>query len=183
MTNNWSQEKYIEAYRFAAEKHNGQIFPGTDWPYLVHLNLVSMEILASLNFEPDVNGDLAVLSAILHDILEDTDTSYNELKSKFGREISNGVLSLTKDKSVEKQNQMNDSLRRIKNQPKEIWMVKLADRITNLQQPPAYWDNNKKINYLKQAQLIYDELNDASEYLSKRLKNKIQHYQVYIDNQ
>ena len=180
MDNNWSQEKYIEAYRFAAEKHKGQLFPGTDWSYVVHLSMVSMEIIASLNYESDLNGDLAVQAAILHDTIEDTNTTYEEVQSKFGQKIVNGVLSLTKDKSVEKTERMIDNLNRIKMQPKEIWMVKLADRITNLQPPPSHWDNDKKINYLKEAQLINDELKDGSEYLSKRLGGKILDYQAFI---
>jgi (p)ppGpp synthase/HD superfamily hydrolase len=181
MKNNWSQDKYIETFRFAAEKHNGQVFPGTDWPYLVHISMVSMEIIAALNHEPDLNGDLALQVAILHDIIEDTDTTYNELQLKFGQKVADGVLSLTKDKSIEKHDQMFDSLRRIKMQSQEIWMVKLADRITNLQPPPSHWNNAKKTKYLKQAGLIYDELNDASDYLSKRLEEKTSIYQGYID--
>ena len=181
MNNNWSQEKYLEVYRFAAEKHKDQMFPGTEWSYVVHLSMVSMEIIASLNHEPDVNGDLAVQVAILHDTIEDTDATYEELQAKFGQKVAAGVLSLTKNKSVEKHNRISDSLRRIKMHPKEIWMVKLADRITNLQPPPAYWDNEKSVKYLEQAQLIYDELKNGSKYLSERLEKKIQGYQSYIE--
>jgi (p)ppGpp synthase/HD superfamily hydrolase len=180
MNNNWSQEKYLKAYRFAAEKHKDQLFPGTDWSYIVHLSMVSMEIIASLSHDSNTNGDLAVQVAILHDTIEDTYTTYEELQSKFGQKVAAGVLSLTKDKSIEKQDQMSDSLCRIKLQPKEIWMVKLVDRITNLQPPPDNWDNEKRIKYLKEARLIYEELKEASEYLSRRLKEKIQIYQTYI---
>lgn len=179
MQNNlWQQDKYIKAYRFAAEKHKGQLFPGTEWSYVVHLSMVSMEIIASLNYSPDVNGDLAVQAAILHDTIEDTDTTYEELRSKFSQKIANGVLSLTKDKSIEKQGRMIDSLKRIKMQSKEIWMVKLADRITNLQPPPECWNNEKREKYFLQSQVIYDELKGASEYLSERLKEKIQTYKI-----
>ncbi len=178
--NHWSQDKYIEAYRYAAEKHKNQKFPGTDWSYIVHLSMVSMEIIASLNYGPDADGNLAIQTAILHDILEDTDTTYSELRSKFGQKIADGVLSLTKDQSVEKHKRMADSLCRIKAQPKEIWMVKLADRITNLQPPPEYWDTNKRKKYLSQAELILNELKDGSEYLANRLKEKIEIYKNYI---
>jgi len=189
MKNYWSQEKYLKAYRFAAEKHTnefkkskkGQLFPGTNWSYVVHLSMVSMEIIAALNYESGINGDLAIQAAILHDTIEDTNTTYEELQFKFGQKIANGVLSLTKDKSVKKTERMIDSLSRIKMQPKEIWMVKLSDRITNLQPPPSHWDNEKKKRYLKEAQLIYHELKDACEYLSERLKRKILNYQTYID--
>jgi (p)ppGpp synthase/HD superfamily hydrolase len=183
MKNNWSQEKYIKACRFAAEKHKAQLFPGTDWSYVIHLSMVSMEIIASLNHDTATNGDLAVQVAILHDTIEDTDTTYKELQAIFGQKIADGVLSLTKDQNIEKQARMDDSLRRVKMQPKEIWMVKLADRITNLQPPPEYWDIEKRKKYLAQAELILKELKDGSEYLSNRLKEKIQIYQSYINGQ
>jgi len=178
--NGWSQESYIKAYRFAAEKHKGQLVPGTEWSYLAHLSMVSMEIIAALNHETDMDGDMAVQVAILHDSIEDTDTIYDEVLSEFGPKVADGVLALTKDENVEKQNQMRDSLRRIKPQPKEIWMVKLADRVTNLQPPPYYWTTEKRKKYLDQAKLILDELRACSVFLSNRLNEKIQAYQSYI---
>lgn len=95
-SNNWSQEAYIKALRFAAEKHIGQKVPGTDWAYLAHLSMVCMEIMAAFNHETDMDGDLAVQVAILHDTIEDTDVTYEELKSEFGQHVADGVLPLPK---------------------------------------------------------------------------------------
>jgi (p)ppGpp synthase/HD superfamily hydrolase len=58
-------------------------------------------------------------------------------------------------------------------------MVKMADRITNLQPPPHYWTKEKINNYREEAQLILDELGKANEHLAKRLADKIQNYQQY----
>ena len=176
----WSQEAYIRAYRFAAERHKGQLVPGTEWSYLAHLSMVSMEIMAALNHETHMNGNLTVQAAILHDTIEDTDATYDELLSEFGQHVADGVLALTKDKKVEKQHQMSDSLKRIKRQPREIWMVKLADRITNLQPPPSHWAVEKKKTYLDQAKLILNELRSGSNFLSNRLNVKIQEYHSYL---
>jgi (p)ppGpp synthase/HD superfamily hydrolase len=142
--------------------------------------MVSMEIMAALNHETGMDGNFAVQAAILHDTIEDTDTTYEELLSEFGQHVADGILALTKDKKIEKQHQMSDSLRRIKLQPKEIWMVKMADRITNLQPPPPYWATEKRKKYLGQAKLILDELRFGSDFLSKRLNDKINAYQCYI---
>lgn len=106
--------------------------------------------------------------------------TYQELKSKFGQHVADGVLALTKDKNIEKKTQMSDSIRRIKLQPNEIWMVKMADRITNLQPPPFYWTIEKRKKYLDQAKLILDELKSGSDFLSDRLTAKILEYQSYI---
>jgi (p)ppGpp synthase/HD superfamily hydrolase len=73
--NGWSQEAYIKAYRFAAERHKGQLVPGTEWSYLAHLSMVSMEIMAALNHETGMDGNFAVQAAILHDTIEDSNFS------------------------------------------------------------------------------------------------------------
>ena len=63
----------------------------------------------------------------------------------------------------------------------EVRMVKMADRINNLQPPPEHWDNNKKRKYKKQATLIHEMLGGVNPYIEKRLKNKIREYEQYID--
>jgi (p)ppGpp synthase/HD superfamily hydrolase len=75
---------------------------------------------------------------------------------------------------------MLDSISRIKNQPIEIWMVKLCDRITNLQAPPIHWDKNKIIQYQSEARLILNQLSEANHFLATRLKNKIIAYEQYL---
>ncbi|MEJ2749737.1 MAG: HD domain-containing protein, partial [Anaerolineae bacterium] len=94
---NWSPEAYTKAYRFAAEAHNGQLFPGTELPYLMHLSFVAMEIMAALAREPKWEGNLAVQCALLHDVIEDTAVSYEDVESEFGTAVADGVLALTKD--------------------------------------------------------------------------------------
>ncbi len=150
--------------------------PGSDLPYLMHLNLVSMEILATLSAEAGHDGDLAMQCALLHDTIEDTDTSYEQIAAIFGVRVADGVLALSKNPDLAKSQRLADSLERIKTQPIEIWMVKLADRITNLQPPPVYWDRAKIGCYRDEAIEIYTHLHLASPYLAARLAAKIQNY-------
>ena len=177
---NWSQEIYTKAYRFAAEAHNGQLFPGTELPYIMHASFACMEVMAALVHEPERDGNLAVQCALLHDVIEDTKVSYEDVKGGFGTAVADGVLALTKDKNLPKPQQMADSLRRIREQPHEIWLVKLADRITNLAEPPHYWTREKKERYQQEAILIHAALHEASPYLSQRLLEKIDAYTAYF---
>lgn len=181
----WSQESYIAAYQFAARAHNGQKVPGTDLPYIVHVSLVTMEIMTALANKNSVDADLAVQCALLHDTIEDTPVTYDLIKDVFGLAVANGVLALTKNKAIvsditdkkeRKRTMMADSLRRIREQPGEIWMVKLADRITNLHTPPHYWDEDKIQRYKQEAVLILDQLRDASDFLAYRLMERIAQY-------
>ncbi|MBD2195218.1 MULTISPECIES: HD domain-containing protein [Calothrix] len=179
MIQNWSQETYIKAYKFAAQAHQGQKIPGSEIPYIMHLSFVSMEVIAALNENKEYDGNLAIQCAILHDTIEDTNITYEQIKTEFGAAVANGVLALTKDKSLDKHLQMADSLQRIQQQPQEIWMVKLADRISNLQPPPYYWTREKITKYREEAIQIHDALKDASNFLASRLANKIENYQSF----
>jgi (p)ppGpp synthase/HD superfamily hydrolase len=176
----WSQEGYIRAYRFAAEKHRWQRVPGTHLPYIMHLSLVSMELAAALAQEGGRNGDLAMQCAMLHDTLEDTGTRYGELKEAFGESVASGVLALSKNGKLAGGLQLADSLQRIRLQPSEVWMVKLADRITNLQPPPKSWKQDKITRYHRQAKEILAALGPASPCLTVRLAQKIEDYRVFV---
>ena len=187
MKSRWSQDLYIQAFMFAAEVHKDQKVPGSDLPYVVHLALVSMEVMVALSVEDGLNGDLAVQCAALHDVMEDPKVPYEIVEAKFTSAVADGVLALTKDDEVgldidnaweRKKIRMADSLNRIKQQPKdkEICMVKMADRITNLQPPPSDWTDKKMAYYKQEAILIYNELRDASPFLAERLKTKIEGY-------
>lgn len=172
----WSQESYLRAYRFAATAHQGQRVAGTDFPYLMHFSFVSMEVIAALRDEPGQDGELAVQCALLHDVIEDSGVTYEQVAREFGPAIAAGVLALSKDPALPKTEQMADSLRRIRQQPHEVWMVKLADRITNLQPPPAYWTREKIIAYHAEALQILEALGEASPSLAARLRQKIDAY-------
>jgi len=174
----WSQDAYLKALRFAAQAHQGQKFPGTEFPYMLHLGMVSMEVMAALAVESGRDGTLAVSCALLHDVLEDTPTLPELLEKEFGTAVLQGVRALSKNPDVPKPDRMADSLRRIREQPPEIAMVKLADRITNLQPPPAHWTPEKRGAYREEARHILAALGSASSFLETRLRRKIETYAV-----
>jgi (p)ppGpp synthase/HD superfamily hydrolase len=176
----WSQESYIKALLFAANAHNRQKVPGTELPYLTHLTMVSMEVTAALAVEDGLDGNLAIQCALLHDVLEDTDVAYDALKEIFGESVAKGVLALTKNDNLPKHEKMADSLTRIQQQPREVWMVKLADRISNLQPPPKHWTVEKMQSYQQEACQIYEALHTASPFLAIRLQQKIEGYIKYF---
>jgi (p)ppGpp synthase/HD superfamily hydrolase len=178
------QKLYQDAIKFASAKHaeKGQKVPGTNLPYDVHISNVAMEILIAGSNTPNFKTAFAVQVALLHDTIEDTATDFQELEKKFGIEIAKAVSALSKNNELSKDLQMLDSLNRIKQMPSEVWAVKLADRITNLQPPPSHWDNAKKIKYHKEAQSILVALGSGNAYLSSRLSAKIMEYQAYINS-
>lgn len=181
MTVNWSQDVYDRALRYAANAHHGQKFRRTELPYLIHPTLACMEVIAALAEEDHHDGNLAVQCALLHDVLEDTHIFYEDLQKQFGTDVADGVLALSKDKSLPESEQMADSLLRIQKQPSAVWIVKLGDRISNLSEPPEWWTTEKKVNYQESAQQIYDALHTASPFMARRMKDKITVYGKYIE--
>jgi len=174
------QDIYQKTIQFAARKHTdkNQTIPGTDLPYVVHLSNVAMEILVAAANTENFDTAFALQIALLHDTLEDTHLTFEQLESGFGNAVAKGVLALTKNPDLEKSQRMGDSLKRIKQQPKEVWAVKLADRITNLQRPPHFWTEEKIRKYKKEAEVILQELYHGNEYLGNRLKEKIEIYNL-----
>jgi (p)ppGpp synthase/HD superfamily hydrolase len=173
----YSPDRYVAALRFAAERHRDQLVPGTQLPYLVHLVSVTSEVVAALAVEHD--ADLATCAALLHDTIEDTGASRGDIAQAFGPSVAAGVEALSKDKLMAKADAMADSLARIKTQPREIWMVKLADRITNLAPPPSNWSREKCAAYRDEAGSIADALGAASAQLDARLRARIASYGSY----
>jgi (p)ppGpp synthase/HD superfamily hydrolase len=173
----WSQEKYLSAFHFAAQAHRGQKYPDTGLPYLMHITFVAMETIAALEVEPCKDPDLAVQCALLHDVVEDTKVSKGKVKQVFGEEVADGVLLLTKNKKIKnKEKRFSEHIAQLLDAPQVIKMVKLADRISNLQAPPFHWDNEKIADYLEKSRIIQKKLGGASPYLNKRLKDKITNY-------
>jgi (p)ppGpp synthase/HD superfamily hydrolase len=175
----WSQDAYIHAYKFAAKAHRWQLYPGTSIPYIMHLSFVAMEIMTTCVAGEVFDADLAVQCALLHDVLEDTRVRYDQLRDQFGQPVADGVLALTVNKTLPKPERMPECLARIQQQPREIWMVKLADRITNLQPPPPHWRKPRIREYHSEALVILQALQDASSFLARRLSAKIQEYAAF----
>jgi (p)ppGpp synthase/HD superfamily hydrolase len=96
----WSQDKYLKAINYAAERHGDQKVPGSTKPYMTHLASVAMEVISALAHESVEDPDLAVQCALLHDTIEDAGVSYQELEDRFGTAVADGVLALTKTNTL-----------------------------------------------------------------------------------
>jgi (p)ppGpp synthase/HD superfamily hydrolase len=170
----WNQDLFKRALDFAAVAHGEQKVPGKPYSYVVHLVKVATEVLCVADGSFDV--DLALQCALLHDSVEDAGVKVETLRAEFGERVAAGVQALTKDEAVPKAGRMADSLRRIRLQPREVWMVKLADRITNLEPAPAHWSAEKKEQYRAEAREIHGALSGGHAGLAARLREKIAAY-------
>ncbi len=119
------------AYRFAAERHTSQ-FRDSGEPYIVHPLHVAL-ILA------DMNMDLVSLqTGLLHDVLEDTGASLEDIRKAFGDEVAHcvdGVTKLSKVKFYSREERQAESVRKMllaMVDDVRVVIVKLADRLHNM---------------------------------------------------
>ena len=149
-------------------------------PYYHHCYIVA-DIVKNYA-ENNINKSFAEILAYLHDSIEDTKITYDFLQNNFNKEIADGVFALTKNSNLPHDQQIIDSLNRIKKQPKEVAIVKMADRICNLKKIPDFWSDQKCENYLVESKLILNELGFASKNLQNLLTDSITNYKQKIIN-
>ena len=139
------------AYDFAEEAHRPQKRYSGD-PYFVHTAEVGFYLA-------QVGMDAAAIAAgLLHDTIEDTETTENELTTTFGSHVSSVVLEVTDDKSLEKHVRKQRQIEHAPHISTEAKLVKLADKICNLRDilasPPANWSTERKQAYFDWASKV-----------------------------
>ena len=165
----------LKAWHISNFAHRNQVILNSEIPYSYHLGGVMLEVLKA---DYSVDKTWMLQCAILHDVLEDTDMTFQHLVGNFGTRVAEGVLALTKDKNLPtKKEQLLDNLLRIKKQAYEIWVVKMCDRIFNLYQtPPISWSAKKIKSYREDSVLIWEELKEAHPPTAIRLLNAVENY-------
>jgi len=161
MHNNDPQALLLEAVAFAAEKHRHQRRKDAEAsPYINH-----PIALASLLKREGV-GDVAILcAALLHDTIEDTNTTADELRVLFGEVITSVVLEVTDDKTLERAERKRLQVQHAHALSDRAKLVKLADKVCNVYDmvaaPPASWTLHRKREYLHWAKEVVDGLRGA----------------------
>lgn len=143
---------FVKAVAFAADKHRTQRRKDADAsPYINH-PIALANVLAN---EGGVTDVVVLSAAVLHDTIEDTNTTAEELTAIFGAKITATVLDVTDDKSLDKHVRKQRQIEHAPHISKEAKLVKLADKICNLRDilasPPADWSPERKQGYFDWA--------------------------------
>jgi GTP diphosphokinase / guanosine-3',5'-bis(diphosphate) 3'-diphosphatase len=149
----------IGALAFAADKHRNQRRKDAEAsPYINH----PIMLAKILSVEGGVDDGLVLCAAVLHDTIEDTETSYEELADRFGREIADVVREVTDDKSLPKAERKQLQIEHAPQLSRAAKLVKLADKIANLRDvadhPPAQWSVERRREYFDWAKRVVDGL-------------------------
>lgn len=154
------------AYHFAAVKHVDNRRKGeAAEPYVNHLTEVA-ELVAQASGGQDVE---LIMAAVLHDTVEDTDTTHAELADAFGPRVADLVAEVTDDKSLEKAARKRLQIEHAAHASVGAKIIKLADKTSNLRSmassPPAGWTAERRSEYLAWAVLVVAGCRGASPWL------------------
>ncbi|MGC2697719.1 MAG: HD domain-containing protein [Candidatus Angelobacter sp.] len=148
-------QRILEAARFAAQKHAQQKRKGANGePYVNHLLEVAQLIAGS----SDVLDTELVMAGLLHDTVEDTGVTPQELEERFGKDIAALVAEVTDDKSLPKETRKTLQIQNAPGKSERAQTLKLADKISNLRSllanPPVGWDLERKQQYFEWARQV-----------------------------
>ncbi len=156
-----SSRKLLEALNFAALRHRTQRRKGkAGAPYVNHLIEVA-HILASHGLE----DEHLLCAAVLHDIIEDTLTTPDDLLQRFGRRVTAIVLEVSDDENPQV---WRRKLAQIENAPDmstDAQNLRVADKISNLRgiltSPPEHWSLQRKLAYYAWAAKVVEACDRA----------------------
>lgn len=155
--------KIVAAIAFAARKHRDQRRKdAAASPYINH-PIALANVLAN---EGGIDDERVLVAAILHDTIEDTETTQQELLREFGQEIASIVMEVTDDKALPKAERKQLQIEHAASISRRAKLVKLADKICNLRDvagsPPADWPVERRQEYFDWAKAVIDGLRGAN---------------------
>ena len=152
-------ELLLKALAFAAHKHRDQRRKDAEAsPYINH----PIALADALVNEGGITDPEVLCAALLHDTVEDTDTTEAELADAFGARIARIVAEVTDDTKLPKEDRKRLQIEHAPLLSREAKLVKLADKLCNLRDvadhPPAKWDLQRRREYFDWAKQVVDGL-------------------------
>lgn len=164
-------DKFARAVAFAMKKHDGTFRDDGVTPYGVHPVRVT-EHLRRIAGEKDEN---ALVAAILHDTIEDTDVDYDDVAAEFGDDVASIVAELSVDKRLPKAKRRAGMIEHLPQMSERAKRIKLADRLDNVVDLiNSKGRREKRARYIDETERILQALAGACEPLERSLKQALQ---------
>jgi guanosine-3',5'-bis(diphosphate) 3'-pyrophosphohydrolase len=159
----------LKAAEFAAHKHRDQRRKNADAsPYINH----PIAVANVLRNEGGITDPVILAAALLHDTLEDTETTYEELRGQFGDEIADVVEEVTDTQWLTKEARKRLQISKASHSSDRARAVKIADKISNvrdmLASPPAGWSLERRQKYFDWAKEVVDGVRGSHGELEQR---------------
>jgi guanosine-3',5'-bis(diphosphate) 3'-pyrophosphohydrolase len=170
-------ELVLQGVAFAAEKHQAQTRKNADHtPYIIH----PIGVADSIVRIGGVHDAKILVAALLHDTVEDTDTTFEEISKQFGDKIADYVKEVTDDKSLPTRARKKMQIIHAFHKSKGAAIIKLSDKLYNLnnllQDPPKDWTRERIDQYFQWAQTVIENLPSANDDLKQAVHDVIAEY-------
>ena len=174
--------RLLHALRFAAEQHRDHRRKGaTAAPYINHPIAVAEQLAAHGHGE---NIDL-LIAAILHDVVEDTDTTGEEIKAEFGDTVGSIVMEVTDDQALPRSKRKALVVDTIAGKSRAAKLLKLSDLIANLADlidHPPHWNDEQKRDYLEWGEAVVEALRGTHPDLEARFASLAEKAWIRLGN-
>jgi guanosine-3',5'-bis(diphosphate) 3'-pyrophosphohydrolase len=165
---------FVKAASFAAKKHIGQTRKGKDEaPYINH----PLEVVNLLVNVGNVEDDNTLIAALLHDTVEDTDATREEIAEKFGEKVASIVMEVTDDKSLPKAERKQAQVEHAPHLSDEAKQLKICDKISNIrdvmENPPDGWSKERRLEYVEWGERVFAGLRGVNENLEKHFEKLV----------
>jgi hypothetical protein len=155
--------RFLRALHFATTHHSKQIRKCDNSPYLTHL----LEVVDLLVTHCHENDEDVLISALLHDVIEDTNVSFSVLLNDFGSRVAGIVSFLSDDKKLNLDERRVLTVKKFDSAPFSVRKVKIADLCSNVVHIPSNWTIDRKNSYLSWTDLIASKCANSSTELFK----------------
>ena len=174
----------LEAIEFAAHKHRFQRRKDPGEPaYINHLIRVA-RLLAEVG---RVSSLATLQAAILHDTLEDTDTTFEELEESFGRRVARIVREVTDDKMLRKAERKRLQIEHAPHLSKQAKQIKIGDKISNIMDvtysPPKGWSKERRREYLTWSRRVVAGCRGANKELEAHYDRVLRQCRRFLQKQ
>ena len=164
--NSRSTRLLVDALAFAAYKHRLQRRKDPDAsPYINH----PIGLAHVLCDEAGITNARILAAAVLHDTIEDTETTYEELRERFGKAVAGVVREVSDDKTLAKVERKRLQIEHAEHLSRRARLVKLADKICNVRDvasnPPHDWSLARRREYFDWAKAVVDRIRGTNRKL------------------
>ena len=164
----------LGALHFAAHKHRLQRRKDPGEPAYINHPIQVAEVISRVGGV----SDLATLqAAILHDTVEDTETTFDDLEELFGREVADLVMEVSDDKGLPKEERKQLQIEHAPELSPKAKHIKIADKISNITHvaysPPEGWSKERRTEYLDWSVRVVDGCRGTNEALEAHFDESV----------
>ena len=167
-------KELIDAILYAASSHAGQLRKDSVTPYINH----PIEVMHLLVHTGGIEDQEILMAAVLHDVIEDTSVTAEDIAERFGKNVASVVLELTDDVTQPKEERKRLQLKNADKLSHAARLVRISDKICNvydmLYAPPGNWDIKRRKEYIEWANAVVKKIPGTNKELESHFEELIE---------